>query len=111
MELWGIVTPSGFKLNVIIMNKNEITTIDQLANGDRFYFLADKSKTVWQKVERKAKKTEYQTYRYWALQASLVDTVMQHSSIYFSNCIKAVNRETKIVYLRSTGIQITNTKS
>jgi len=90
------------------MKRNEITTIDQLANGDRFYFVADKAKAVWQKVEKKEKQTQYRTYRYWALLASLVENTQRFNATYISNCTKAVNRDTPIVFLRSTGVQITD---
>lgn len=92
------------------MNRNEKTTIDRLANGDRFYFLADKTKTVWQKVDKEAKQTNYQTYRYWALLASIAESAIILNPMYIENNIKAVNKETPIVYLRSTGIIIEQIK-
>ena len=48
------------------MERNEITEIKNLALGDRFYKLKDKSKKVFEKVEAKTKTTQYQTYKDFA---------------------------------------------
>lgn len=50
------------------MERNTQTTIGELKAGDRFYFIKDKKKMVWQKVEQKAKQTYFQTYSNFARQ-------------------------------------------
>ncbi|WP_442795334.1 hypothetical protein [Pelobium manganitolerans] len=48
------------------MERNQITEIKNLAPGDRFYKLTDKTKKVYQKVQAKTKTTQYQTYSHFA---------------------------------------------
>lgn len=50
------------------MESKTQTTIGELQPGDRFYFLKDKKKTVWQKIEHEVKRTHFQTYSNFAKQ-------------------------------------------
>ena len=70
------------------MERNEITEIKNLLLGDRFYKLKDKGKTVFEKVDAKAKTTQYQTYSHFA----------KVSGEKFPQSFKS---ETAVVFLRS----------
>lgn len=81
------------------MKRNEVTTMDKLSQGDRFYFANDKKRLVWQKVEHEKTQTRYKTYKHFALLASVVDNPCMKEE-YKRNLIKAVNKETGVVFLR-----------
>lgn len=49
------------------MERNKLTTVDQLQIGDRFYKAGDQKKKVWTKVHNQAKVTNYQTYNHWGV--------------------------------------------
>lgn len=82
------------------MQRNQRTAVSRLNIGDRFYKQADKSKKVYQMVEGEKKQTQYQTYRYWCCDASIIDspnmTELMKASRY-----SAIKGDTVVVYLRS----------
>lgn len=82
------------------MKRNEITTIDKLAIGDRFYFASDKHKVVWEKVDGDTKRTPWQTYTQWALPGEIADRP-NASDEYKRQSKKSVRKQTQVVYLRS----------
>ncbi|MFD2961342.1 MULTISPECIES: hypothetical protein [Olivibacter] len=81
------------------MQRNEVSTMEKLTLGDRFYFANDKKRLVWQKVEHAATQTKYRTYKHFALLASVVDNPCMKEE-YKKNLVKAVNKDTSVVYLR-----------
>lgn len=70
------------------MKRNEVTEIRDLQNGDRFYKVGDKHKTVFEKIEHETKMTKYQTYSHWGC----VDG---------SNFPQAFKSDTQVVFLRN----------
>lgn len=82
------------------MNRNEASTIEKLAIGDRFYFSKDKKKAVWEKVKGEVKQTQFQTYTQWAVPASVIDSPAANE-IYVKSNFKALRKGTQVVYLRS----------
>lgn len=81
------------------MKKNQLTTVDQLQIGDRFYFQNDSNKVVWEIVEHETKTTHYRTYKHFCLLGSFADRttdkqLRKHQS-------KGVQGNTNVVYLRS----------
>jgi hypothetical protein len=81
------------------MKKNEVTTVDKLQIGDRFYFLNDKNKVVWEKIEHEVKTTKYRTYNHFALLGSYADIVKDR--IKRRNNSKGMQPNTRVVYLKS----------
>ena len=49
------------------MKSKQLTTVDQLQIGDRFYKAGDQKKKVWTKVHHETKVRNYQTYKHWGL--------------------------------------------
>ncbi len=82
------------------MKRNDVTAIDRLSVGDRFYFEKDRHKAVWEKVIGEVKRTQYQTYTQWAVPASVADSPAA-SETYIKANIKALRKGTQVVYLRS----------
>lgn len=83
------------------MKRNELTTVMQLVIGDRFYKAADKAKAVWVMVEGEKKATAYQTYKYFACPAMVID----HPGLKQAQkerSYKALNKDTQVVFLRHT---------
>ncbi|MDM8176866.1 hypothetical protein QT327_21365 [Olivibacter sp. 47] len=85
------------------MQRNEMTTMEKLSLGDRFYFANDKKRLVWQKVEHETTQTKYRTYKHFALLASVVDNPCMKEE-YKKNLTKAVNKDTAIVFLRRAAV-------
>jgi hypothetical protein len=81
------------------MKKHEITTVDKLQIGDRFYFLNDKNKVVWEKVEHEVKSTQYRTYSHFALLGTYADRVKD--LVMRKNNSKGMQPNTQVVFLRS----------
>jgi hypothetical protein len=48
--------------------RGTITTIDKLDFGDRFVFAKDKLQRKYTKVHHEARRTQWRTYVYWALE-------------------------------------------
>lgn len=92
------------KLKRMNMKKNEVTTADNLQIGDRFYFLNDKNKVVWEMVEHEKKVTNYQTYSNWCIPASVSDG--RGSETFKAAYVKPIRKETKVVYLRSKEVAV-----
>jgi len=78
------------------MERNTVTTMRELENGDRFYKSSDKKKTVFEKVNHETKKTKYQTYQYWAVEVKYLGRVNAVEA--FS---KAITGSTEVVFLRN----------
>ena len=49
------------------MERNTKVLAKELKPGDRFYKVVDKKRTVLEMVEHDAKKTHFQTYKYWCI--------------------------------------------
>lgn len=81
------------------MKRNEVTTVDKLQIGDRFYFLNDKNKVVWEKVEHEVKATHYRTYSHFALLGTYAERVKD--PVMRKNNSKGMQPDTKVVYLKS----------
>lgn len=77
------------------MERNTVTTMRELETGDRFYKCADKKKTVYEKVKHETTKTKYQTYQYWAMEGSVLQT-----SANIERFAKAITGSTEVVFLR-----------
>lgn len=82
------------------MKKNEITTVDKLQIGDRFYFLNDANKVVWEMVDHESKSTFYRTYTHFCLLGSYADRISDRATR--DRQAKGIQGNTKVVYLRST---------
>lgn len=81
------------------MKKNEITTVDKLQIGDRFYFLNDTNKVVWELIQQEKKQTMYRTYSHFCLLGSYADRVDCPQKRNLNS--KGVMANTRVVYLRS----------
>jgi len=82
------------------MERNQRTIVANLSIGDRFYKLADKSKKVFQMVEAEKKQTQYQTYKYWCCEATIMDSAHLTEQMKM-NRFSAIKGDTSVVYLRS----------
>lgn len=82
------------------MNRNDVTTVDKLVIGDRFYRSNDKNKEVLELVEMPAKRTYYRTYRYFFITAASADKI-RHNADLIGRIAKPINGTTSIVFLRS----------
>lgn len=81
------------------MKKHELTTVDQLQIGDRFYFPTDKSKVVWEMVEHETTSTHFRTYKYFCLVGSYADRVSCPKQRNLN--ARGIMGNTKVIYLRS----------
>ncbi len=79
------------------MERNELTTVQKLTLGDRFYKVSDKNKIVFQMVPHEVKKTHFQTYKYFCCEASVIDN---KNNKHKERNFKAINKETPVVFLR-----------
>lgn len=71
------------------MERNTVTTIDQLRVGDRFYKQSDRKKIVWEKVFHATKKTHFMTYRFFAKQDGMLYP-------------EPIKKSTQLIFLRHT---------
>ena len=85
-------------INKIIMERNDKTTMYRLRPGDRFYKLADKKKTVFEKVEHETKKTHFRTYKHWAIDAKYCRGTLTPDQIEMFG--KPINGDTEVIFLR-----------
>lgn len=81
------------------MNRNELTSVELLKTGDRFYKASDKNKLVFVIVEGERKQTHFRTYKYFACPASIVDH-QGLKQVQKERSYKAVNKDTQVVFLR-----------
>ena len=81
-----------------MMNRNTVTMISELKIGDRFYKAGDKNKTVFQKVDHKSKRTQWQTYTQFAIEAKILGRDLNQSKI--EEHAKAFKRDTSVIFLR-----------
>ena len=72
------------------MRRGELTTIEKLAAGDRFYYLKDKNKEVWEVVSHKRKKYTY----------GVLSTVVKSTG--FRTGTEHVKLGRQVVFLRNT---------
>lgn len=72
------------------MKRFEVTTAGALQIGDTFYKAADKAKTVFERIDGEAKKTQYVTYGV---------TARKHGSKF----PEPMKSNTKVVFLRHIG--------
>jgi len=80
------------------MERNTKTTVNELLPGDRFYKCNDKNKKVFEKIEHQTKRTHYQTYKHWCLEAAVADGNMHSSAKYeWATAIKA---DTEVIFLK-----------
>ncbi|WP_149913515.1 hypothetical protein [Sphingobacterium cavernae] len=86
------------------MKRNEVTTVDKLQIGDRFYFLNDKNKVVWEKVDFAVKTAHYRTYSHFALLGTYADRVKD--SVMRKNNSKGMQPDTRIVFLKSKEVGV-----
>lgn len=86
------------------MQRFDRVTADQLQLGDRFYLDSDKGKTkkVFVKVPHKAKTTNYQTYKHFYCADQFA-----YSKHMEANA-KAIEATTKVVFLRSSKLNLLN---
>lgn len=80
------------------MERNTVTNIARLQIGDRFYKANDKHKIVFEKVEHETKKTAYQTYKHWAVEAKYCRGTLTADQIEMY--AKPINSATEVIFLR-----------
>ncbi|HCU46662.1 MAG TPA: hypothetical protein DF610_19265 [Sphingobacterium sp.] len=86
------------------MKKNQLTTVDQLQIGDRFYFQNDNNKVVWEMVDHETKSTHFRTYRHFCLLGSYADRTSDKR--LRDQQAKGVQGNTNVVYLRSMEVAV-----
>ncbi len=74
------------------MKRGEVTITEKLIEGDRFYFLNDKHKTVWELVEQKTKRVN------WTGGFTYLKSIIKEPG---SRNTKHVKGDREIVYLRN----------
>lgn len=72
------------------MKRFELTTAGALQIGDTFYKATDKTKSVYERIEGEAKKTQYATYGV---------TARKHGNKF----AEPMKSNTKVVFLRHIG--------
>lgn len=72
------------------MKQGELTTIDNLQVGDRFYFASDKKKEVWQVKRKEEKSNDWMT----------TGATVYKPEVKYSN--HNVKKGRAVVFLRST---------
>lgn len=82
------------------MNRNELTTAENLKIGDRFYKLGDKKKEVLQMVLNNTKVTHYRTYRFFCCPVSAIDNTLMSQKLKDYQ-IKPILKETKVIFLKN----------
>ena len=80
------------------MERNQLTTIACLQPGARFYKQNDKHKKVLEVIDHKPRQTQFQTYKYWCLPASIADKQLKPEVI--ERYAMAIKKETPIIFLR-----------
>lgn len=103
----GWMQKSNYQID--LMERNTVTQLKCLQNGDRFYLQNDRKKEVRVKVERPPKRTYYRNYHYWSLCATIYDrfqsgAVKQVAEIHY----KPHNGDVAVVFLRHE--TLSNTK-
>jgi hypothetical protein len=83
------------------MNRNNVTTVDKLVIGDRFYRCNDKHKEVLELVEMPAKRTYYRTYRHFFITASTLENI-RNDAERIKRMAKPINGTTAVVFLRNS---------
>lgn len=86
------------------MKKNQLTTVDQLQIGDRFYFQNDNNKVVWEMVDHETKTTHFRTYSHFCLLGSYADRTTDQQ--WRNQQAKGVQGNTSVVYLRSKEVLV-----
>jgi hypothetical protein len=82
------------------MERNTVTTIVDLKEGDRFYKQNDKHKKVLVAISHKVKRTMWQTYHYWCIPASIYDRKPKQEVI--ERYATPVKGNTPVIFLRHT---------
>lgn len=82
------------------MQSRTLTTINQLKVGDRFYVPKKTTREVFEIIHHQVTKTQYQTYKHWAVSAAVVDNP-RFDDAAKARLARAFKGETEVVYLRN----------
>lgn len=82
------------------MNRNELTTAENLKIGDRFYKLGDKKKEVFEMIAHEAKATHFRTYKLFCCPALAMDNKLMQKRLKDYQ-IKPILKETKVIFLKN----------
>lgn len=82
------------------MNRNEVTTAENLQIGDRFYKLGDKKKEVLQMIQHEAKVTHFRTYKLFCCPSLAIDNNLMNQKLKDYQ-IKPIIKETQVVFLKN----------
>ncbi|WP_313234204.1 hypothetical protein [Sphingobacterium multivorum] len=90
------------------MKKNQLTTVDQLHLGDRFYFANDNNRVVWEMVNHGVRPPFTRSTNYFCLLGSHADHIKDKA--IRDNMTKSIKGNTKVVYLRSMVVYLESSK-
>lgn len=82
------------------MERNEITTVEFLKPGDRFYKKADKKKKPMQMVLSDSKQTQFRTYKFFCCATDIIDNKLMTENLK-KRQYQPILKDTVVVYLRN----------